>query len=116
MNQREPLNWAIKPITYQLKLDWAISRSTSQEKVNYLVSIDGLAYGEIAPNLRYGESVEKIQQDINYFMKFSREMNSYEEFHLFFQNEFKKALMSNSVLAGIEMAIPGFDFEKLDYS
>lgn len=50
-----------EPIRLNLKHAWTIARGTSEYKENIIVQVegDGIAgYGEVAPNVRYGESPE----------------------------------------------------------
>lgn len=51
----------------ELKVNWKISRNESLFKENYICSIEGqyLGLGECAPNIRYGETHEKIQNEIS---------------------------------------------------
>lgn len=50
----------------ELKYTWAISRNSSEYKQNYVVNVtgsDGMkASGEVAPNIRYGETPEMIER------------------------------------------------------
>jgi L-alanine-DL-glutamate epimerase-like enolase superfamily enzyme len=51
-----------------LRYEWKLSRNTSVEKTNGLVSITFQGYegrGEIAPNIRYEESPERVKQEFD---------------------------------------------------
>lgn len=56
-----------KEIELELKVNWAISRSTSTHKKNYIVEIsdkEQSGIGEIAPNIRYGETHDLIKSQL----------------------------------------------------
>jgi L-alanine-DL-glutamate epimerase-like enolase superfamily enzyme len=66
------LNWSIEQKRLELKYAWKISRNESVEKINLFIKItDGkfVGIGEVAPNIRYGESPESIQNDFWEFQK-----------------------------------------------
>lgn len=57
------LNWTIEKLNLYLKHNWSISRGTSTQKTNFYIKVsangcEGL--GEVAPNIRYYETPEKI--------------------------------------------------------
>lgn len=57
------LTWSIKEIKLELKYSWKISRNESSYKRNFIITVtDGkiTALGEVAPNVRYGETPEQI--------------------------------------------------------
>ena len=57
--------WSITPLVLPLRYIWKISRNASTTKTNLLVRMagDGLqGQGEAAPNVRYGETPELLQQ------------------------------------------------------
>lgn len=60
----------------ELKVNWKISRNESLFKENYICSIEGkyLGLGECAPNIRYGETHEKIQKEISELTKYKNEI------------------------------------------
>lgn len=54
-----------------LKYTWKISRSSTDHKTNFIIKYtynDVSTYGEIAPNIRYGETPDKIKSDFNKFI------------------------------------------------
>ena len=56
--------WSIKPLVLPLRYVWKISRNASTTKTNLLVQVAGNAnsgLGEVAPNVRYGETPELLQ-------------------------------------------------------
>jgi len=60
------LSWNIEKLNLELKYDWAISRNTSTSKTNFIIRIsDGklTGAGETAPNIRYGETPEGIENE-----------------------------------------------------
>lgn len=66
------LNWSIEQKRLELKYAWKISRNESIEKHNLFVKVtDGqfVGLGEIAPNVRYGESPDSIQNEFAAFLK-----------------------------------------------
>lgn len=60
------MQWSLTPMRLELKYTWAISRNSSEYKQNYVVNVtgsDGMkASGEVAPNIRYGETPEMIER------------------------------------------------------
>jgi len=57
--------WTITPLTLPLRYVWKISRNASAAKTNLLVSVAGQhqqGRGEAAPNVRYGETPELLQE------------------------------------------------------
>lgn len=60
------LSWSIQELTLPLKYSWKISRNESSFKTNFIVSVtDGITTGsgEIAPNIRYGETPVLIKEE-----------------------------------------------------
>lgn len=78
------LNWSIEEKTLPLKFTWKISRNSSDEKKNLFIFINDDNYqamGEIAPNIRYGETVELIKQQFLTFLQIApQEIIGIEEF------------------------------------
>jgi L-alanine-DL-glutamate epimerase-like enolase superfamily enzyme len=55
----------LEKVELPLRVLWKISRNETQHKTNYYVCIEESGekyYGEVAPNIRYGETPELIQQ------------------------------------------------------
>ena len=68
-------NWSIKEIELPLKFAWNISRNSSDTKRNFIVEVKNgsiKAYGEVAFNVRYGESRELILEKFEEFIPFPR--------------------------------------------
>lgn len=65
------LTWALEERVLPLNFTWKISRNSSDEKKNFFVRVADkniFAVGEIAPNVRYGESEELIKEQFNKFV------------------------------------------------
>jgi|LULL01.1.fsa_nt_gb glutamate racemase len=61
------MTYSIRPIDLKLKTKWKISRNESVTKRNFILS-DGLYFSEIAPNIRYNETPERILNEFNDFI------------------------------------------------
>lgn len=62
--------WSIKEIELPLKFSWNISRNSSDTKRNFIVELKNgsiKAHGEVAYNIRYGESREQILEKFEEF-------------------------------------------------
>lgn len=66
----------IRPIKLPLKVNWKISRNSSVEKQNYIISVRGdeNILGEVAPNIRYRETPEIIEEQFQKY--FSQEFET----------------------------------------
>ncbi|MBX9851523.1 MAG: dipeptide epimerase [Cytophagaceae bacterium] len=76
------LNWDIQERKLDLKYNWKISRNESFHKINLFVEVSDGKYkglGEIAPNIRYGETPELIKSQFENFKKLSGNIISLEE-------------------------------------
>lgn len=60
--------WQIVPLELELAVLWKISRGQATHKTNFLVT-NGSFRSEIAPNRRYGETPEVIQNECEKFYK-----------------------------------------------
>lgn len=98
------LNWSIKEIDFQLKYNWKISRNESQSKKNFFITAsdhNSKGTGEVAPNIRYNESPEKIRSDFAHFLSLSPEkITKLDELNELLQT----ANMCNALRFGIESA------------
>jgi L-alanine-DL-glutamate epimerase-like enolase superfamily enzyme len=66
----ENIFWDYKILHLHLKYTWKISRNASDDKTNMIVflHIEGKQFaGEAAPNIRYGETIELIEQQFILF-------------------------------------------------
>jgi L-alanine-DL-glutamate epimerase-like enolase superfamily enzyme len=62
------IRFSLELITLPLRYEWKLSRNTSTKKINGLItasfgSMTGI--GEIAPNVRYGESPERVREEFD---------------------------------------------------
>jgi L-alanine-DL-glutamate epimerase-like enolase superfamily enzyme len=72
-------------IELALKVPWKLSRNTSLTKTNGILTLicdSGIFYSEIAPNIRYHESVEKIKSEILEFKQMIMTTNFFEALDL----------------------------------
>ena len=63
-------NWEIRELHLPLKFNWKISRNESLTKTNFLVTLfenQIVGMGEIAFNVRYGESADRIVEEFAWF-------------------------------------------------
>ena len=65
-------NWTISIIKLELKFDWKISRNTSRFKENFIIKVEdtefgNFGHGEVAFNIRYNESKEKVLDGFTFF-------------------------------------------------
>lgn len=77
----------LEKIRLPLRVNWKISRNSTTEKQNYIITLrdEGfVAKSEIAPNIRYGETLESIERE---FEEFKNSINDF--------NPFEKALDAN---------------------
>ncbi|TGE16811.1 dipeptide epimerase [Hymenobacter elongatus] len=69
-----PLTWTLTAHELPLRYTWKIARNASTTKTNLLVSVgEGAAgptgWGEAAPNVRYGETPEKLTAEFDALLK-----------------------------------------------
>jgi len=98
------LAWSIEKKILELKYTWKISRNASDAKTNLFITItDGISKGtgEVAPNIRYGESAEQTLEQFDFFLKSSlQDISSLEKLN----QVLKKIPLSHSLRFGIESA------------
>lgn len=66
------MKFELEKIKLDLKVNWKLSRNETLFKENFIFKIlnENQTYcGEIAPNIRYHETIEKIEQDFDHFLK-----------------------------------------------
>jgi L-alanine-DL-glutamate epimerase-like enolase superfamily enzyme len=76
------LLWSIQEQTLPLKYSWKISRNSSFFKRNFIISVISgniTAYGEVAPNIRYGETPDLIQGKFNHISSSLKEVKDLQE-------------------------------------
>src|SRR6478752_8238476 len=98
------MKWSIEQKKLKLAYTWKISRNSSDEKTNYIVRVGDETHsgmGEVAPNVRYGETPDAIEAA---FLNFDH--NALKDFHS--SEELVKFLrqleIPNSLSFGIESA------------
>lgn len=87
-------NWTIEKKHLPLKFTWKISRNTSDFKDNFIIGFksDGISgLGEVAPNIRYGETHDLIEE---HFLKFKSVISN---------NEIKNIIELQNVLAPLKL-------------
>ncbi|TGE08112.1 dipeptide epimerase [Hymenobacter fodinae] len=62
------LTWSLTPLVLPLRYTWKIARNASTSKTNLLLKVQDTAataagWGEAAPNIRYGETPEGLQEE-----------------------------------------------------
>lgn len=66
------ITWQLTPLKLELKYTWKISRNSSTHKNNFLVTCNFRQWkgiGEVAPNIRYGETTEVINLEYQRFLE-----------------------------------------------
>jgi L-alanine-DL-glutamate epimerase-like enolase superfamily enzyme len=96
--------WEIEQLELPLKYDWKIARNNSQSKINFIVHLQYHQWkgsGEIAPNIRYGETPEQILDAFNRFKnEGANSISSFDEL----DDVLAKSNVPNSLRFGIESA------------
>jgi L-Ala-D/L-Glu epimerase len=102
------LQWSIEEKALKLRYNWKISRNESTEKCNFFVRVtDGrfTGVGEVAPNVRYGESPELIRKQFDDFIH--NQFDAKES-----GPGFNNLSVCNSLRFGIESAFVHFEADK----
>lgn len=97
------LQWSLEKIHLPLKFAWKISRNTSAQKTNYIVRAEenGLSgWGEIAFNVRYGESEESVERGFRRFLKLKVDFQDADDL----QTAMKGEDLDKSLRFGLESA------------
>ena len=84
------LVWELKEIKLDLAFDWSISREVSQFKINYVIFINGISFGEVAPNIRFNESGENVESA---FLDLKKHLPKY-----YIENNFGMAMRRLSII------------------
>jgi L-Ala-D/L-Glu epimerase len=58
---------SLEAITLKLKVPWKLSRNTSLEKTNFILTLNQKYKSEVAPNIRYQETPERIEREFQQF-------------------------------------------------
>jgi L-alanine-DL-glutamate epimerase-like enolase superfamily enzyme len=98
------LTWTIEERRLELLYNWKISRNESFHKINFFIEIHSQGIsgkGEVAPNIRWGETPELIKEQFDVFLKnFSGTPHTLADFSVIL-NGFT---LCNSLRFGIESA------------
>jgi len=99
------LHWSIEEKKLDLIYNWKISRNETMQKTNFFVTVENDGYqgmGEVAPNVRYGETPEIIKAQFADFIKnIPHGLNSPGEL----QAIFKDLRICHSLQFGIESSL-----------
>lgn len=88
-----------------LKVNWKLSRNQTTFKENFIVHLEteiGIFRSEIAPNIRYGESIDSIQKQFDEWLSFT-------DFSLISLDHKK---LHHSLRFGLESALLSFEAKK----
>lgn len=98
------MQWTIEEKRLPLRFTWKISRNSSDEKINLFIKVSDNnldAYGEVAPNIRYGETLENIKEQFSDFQKkYNNDISDLNEFEQFLDS----LNLFHSLRFGIESA------------
>jgi L-alanine-DL-glutamate epimerase-like enolase superfamily enzyme len=97
------LTWSIQELTLPLKYSWKISRNESSFKTNFIITVTDGVYtssGEVAPNIRYGETPALIFEKFNQIQPSLLSINTLDELTQFIDSQ----SLFNSLRFGIESA------------
>ena len=109
--------WSIVSIKLALKFNWKISRNTSLFKENYIISLSEnniIGQGEVAFNIRYGESKESILEEFAWFCEQYNYKRVFNRNDLIWLEECKQ--ISASLKMGINQAFYNFLCKKENIS
>ena len=95
------LQWDIETIELKLKYAWKISRNTSFSKQNLIIYLNNQAVGEAAPNVRWGETIEKIARE---FESIRSKLPKKESDLTSFSKSIQNLAISNSLKCALDMA------------
>ncbi len=101
------LTWSIEEIRLNLTYNWKISRNESTFKRNFIIKVtDNVHFGlgEVAPNIRYGETPEIILERFNFLPVFPIKIISLSDFSKTIDN----LQLPSSLRFGIESAYVHF--------
>jgi L-alanine-DL-glutamate epimerase-like enolase superfamily enzyme len=72
------MDLSLESLKLKLNVPWKLSRNTSLEKNNFIVTFKQKFKAEVAPNIRYQETPERIIEEFNEFKKLL-EVKSYDQ-------------------------------------
>ena len=99
------MEWTIKKLKLNLKYTWKISRNSSEFKENLIITCGGkgaMGMGEVAPNIRYGETPENLLEEFEVIEKNLRDCPTEIQAFETWLNGFK---LHNALRFGIESAL-----------
>lgn len=97
----EYLQWDIETFDLKLKYAWKISRNTSLSKQNLMILLNNRPVGEAAPNIRWGETIDKLCLEYkNIKDLLPKKISELEKFRL----EIPNLQVSNSLKCALDMA------------
>jgi L-alanine-DL-glutamate epimerase-like enolase superfamily enzyme len=105
------LNWNIEELKLNLSYNWKISRSESSFKRNFIIKVsDGVitGLGEVAPNIRYGETPEIIMEKFHSLEPNLKSVRKIEELTEILNSE----ILPSSLRFGLESSFIHFISEK----
>ncbi len=106
------LKWNIDKKVLPLRFNWKISRNNSVEKTNFFIRVtNGIqtGIGEVAPNIRYGETGEIIENHFKLFIeKYQQNYLDLDNFEIFLDS----LVLPHSLRFGIESAFVHFICQK----
>lgn len=94
---------SISRLELPLKFEWKLSRNATRHKTNLIIHLDLDGYsglGEVAPNIRYGETPELIEEQFHSL--FSEQANPQTVLHL--MEEIQTLPVCQSLKMGLDMA------------
>ena len=105
----EYLQWDIETFELKLKYAWKISRNTSLSKQNLMILLNNRAVGEAAPNVRWGESIDKLCLEFKSVRHLLPKVN--DELDAF-RSTISKLKISNSLKCALDMACSEGELKK----
>lgn len=103
----------LEKIHLPLKVNWKLSRNQTTWKENFIVHLEtelGEFRSEVAPNIRYGETVEKIETQFNLW-KAETSIDNLVNAHLL-EVELNKVTLFHSLRFGLESAFLSYYAKK----
>jgi len=101
------LSWSIEEINLSLLYNWKISRNETSFKRNFIIHLnDGVTFakGEVAPNIRYGETPEVIQSKFDELIPLISKTTTLDDLIYILDNNY----VVNSLRFGIESCFVHF--------
>lgn len=83
------MEWLLEKIILDLKFLFKISRNESTQKTNFILKLtigNEVGFGECAPNIRYGETVEATENQLKDFINKQLQFKTLNDLHVFISN------------------------------